>query len=1315
MQRTPTKTPSRTPTRTPTKGGTKIPTPNRTPTKIPTPRKSIQNCQITSDLNHIAQAEGSCCFSEVNTKRLARSLFMQGKGIRTFQGLRNFPSVRCIDMSDNPGKFTKMAVLVAFRSLYVKSINGEEVTHDEIVASFDYSALVTFALRQGMRPNISEDPHEALMSTLQYLEQGVPGLTSQNNWQDSLYKRNGDSVTIKAKGSLYTWYVLDDEFLWKQISESESDNVTIKSSFNFPLRCEVKNAIVKVNNENVHVKSLSIYIPEFDEKYHVYAEILGDIAEGRLISVKAPLNADIEWRHADDDSLMNSQTLVLPLYPNDVDRVIACDITPAKDFPKTRLLTPPVKPGEFRFRSLRLQGELVEDDEIEFEVSTKGTKAKFIGIRVLRSARHGDWEHIDFISAPDEPDTRLSYRLTVHDIGCVIRAVCITEGGGPPLMLTSNERVQPSPPSFKEANIYGSLSVGMPLFAVAEYHGGLQGNCRYEWSIGGSSARPVIVPTEADVGKTVTCLMTPIRSDGSIGQTVEASLPKPIQDGKALQERFLVYKKKTSAGRLQFSFTDERPSENLFILHEGETIIIKEACDWAVVTQHGISPAGHSKMFTADSESIKGIVVVFSNDFFAIVGQIEASQPTANDLQIVCDNASAFLTVDYHYTGGTEGRSIIQWNRNDGIRETVVGFGKSLHVSLADRGCTYKAIVTPQSLDGKCGVPTSSPAFLIDDSSLINEERPKIEIDPPQTTLQDCEIKIVTKGDETPNPKEISYAFVSEPIPKRYKVAWICDNAEIAEGLSFRPTLKHVGKHLSIEIQDRIRNTVVADCDLPPVEPQTASVSNIKFLFTPLNDLKQVIKIQRDFKGGTEGSSKIEWFIYETETGGKPISKIETTQLELTADDSVEGYYICVNYHAKNTKQSDYSAPVESDRVKIPIHHPPGIEIRDASIVPSKDYKQLICKVETHNEGRVEYEWGYFVKEEEKPPAKEKANKKKTKKNERSPTSEKTNSPKEEKQEIIKKFPTGEKTNKHKIKLRDFESQIYCHIYAYGYNDKLCDEADVFLDPDLYTWFTPVILYAEVQPKASKANDKLSGTTTLKQTLSKTSKTPTKTPERGSEISSEMSSEISSEKSEEKTIIVGQEIETVIINYKGPAFTNKYVDWERFENGEWKKISEEEVYIPTSADAGHKIRASFDVSATHHLLEEPVYSERYQTEGVLVTRSNPTISRMASALYRTRKAMFDAKLSMGEKVTILLENGMFLMKGGASVLLRAQYKSIQVEIIESTLDTLALRARHGYNTELTFSEKKMNGGTKFNTTQTRELFIETLNLFKQKG
>jgi hypothetical protein len=93
-------------------------------------------------------------------------------------------------------------------------------------------------------------------------------------------------------------------------------------------------------------------------------------------------------------------------------------------------------------------------------------------------------------------------------------------------MTTSQTRVGPAPPQFIEASIQGGVA-GFPLYAQSVYHGGVAGRCKYEWSIS-NETDPLIVPTMSDVGRKVSCRMTPIRMDGSIGPTVIVKTPEPL-------------------------------------------------------------------------------------------------------------------------------------------------------------------------------------------------------------------------------------------------------------------------------------------------------------------------------------------------------------------------------------------------------------------------------------------------------------------------------------------------------------------------------------------------------------------------------------------------------------------------------------------------------------------------------------------------------------------------------------------------------------------------------------------------------------------
>lgn len=1218
----------------------------KTPTKIPTARGSgkitRKNSQIPDDFAYAAKVDGKYSnFSDLSTQRHARILRLQDNNIVSFQGLKNFSNLRIIDLQNNPVNFSKTAILVAFRSLNIQTINGQHLEPEDLQNSFNYSGLVTYALRQGMDPELCGDdidPETALTHSLDFLHQ------IQDTYS---FDPNDQRITVKIEGDLYTWFVLDDEFQWRPI---EGDNNTIVNNLNYPLRCEVKHAYIGKKKTGKEVPTMNVYIPEHDSTYHVFAELTGNPAEGDIISVKAPLSSTIEWRHVEDDAVLKSGSLVLPLTADDVGHVIICDITPGVDLPSTRLMTEEVKPGEFRFKSLRLQGQLIENDEIEFDISTKGTKAIFKGIRILRSARHGDWENIDFIQSSEgnNPNEKLKYKLTVQDIGCVIRAVCITEGGGPPLMLTSSERVQPSSPRFTSGNIFGAMTVGMPIFAIAHYEGGVQGNCRYEWSIGGSKTRPVIVPTEADVGKTLSCLMTPIRSDGSIGPSIEITCDKQITTfkGNPLQEKFLVFHKKTKTGKMQMSIIDERPSEQLNSIHENETIIVSQVVDWAVVDENGVHTVGNSKIFKADKSYIKGIVVVFTDTFFAIAGIVEAAPPTANNVQILCDKESAFLSTTYDYSGGIEGRSIIQWNRNDGRGETVVAFGKSFHIGLGDRGCTFRVVVIPVSLDGRRGAPTPSEPILIDDSCITLDEKPVMVILPPDEVLNDVPVKLVFQEDPMPDSNKITYVTTNLPITKRNTIVWQINNKTVAKGNTYTPTLYDLGKVITVSVLDRIRQEVIAKADLPKVDSEGPSVKNVYLTIEKVqnNEKKWVnlVKVYSEFSGGIEGKSIIIWKgIKPGETEPKECARNNRKWIEL--NETWDNAQIGVEYVPYNTTSDQPGHHAESPFITVPpliTKKVDPVTIKSVKFVPNKEYNQLKCEVETTGKCHVQYDWGYIFEGEHQ--------------------------------------YTDESTNIHQITQDDFDFQPFCGLRILDEKNRLILEQLCDVTPTIPELFEPKVSQTSIVPVEKEV-----------------SKKDQKEPK---EVS--------------KELMHGQEITAIISDYQGPPYKIKSIHWEREEGTEWKSISDDEVYTTSMNDYMHNIRATLLITINHKLFEQPKNYE-FVTNPVKITGKNRVIRRIAKSLKRTKKASFDAKLPLGEKVTILFENGNLIMRSGQNILLRSPYPTVSIDIKEGTQSTIALRARHGYNTELTFDEKKMSGGTKFSAAQTRELFYRVLHCFQK--
>ena len=1140
----------------------------------------------------------------------------------SFKGLKSYPNLRILDLKDC--NFSIKSILVAFRSFYLREINGKKVTDSDIAESFKYSGIVTYALRNGFSPDLNEDPEKALEEAISFLAKGEQAdMYEVEQDEDTIVK-----VRVTKEGDVYSWCILDDSFTWKNI---DNNSPVIKTSRNTPLRCIVKG-----------VRNWTVFIPEYDNEFHVFAEITGEAVEGGIIAVRAPLSSSITWRNLDTEEVIIEGSLVLPLSEKDVNSIICCDISPAPGLPITRLTTTKVKPGEFRFKSLRMQGQMIEDDDIEFEISTRGTKAVFKGVRILRSARHGEWENVTTI--PASQDGKITYKLTVEDIGCVMRAVCLTEGGGPPLMLTSSERVQPSAPVYKDQTICGTGRVGFPLFAIAQYKGGIQGNCKYEWNIGpeGDRNRPVIVPTEDDLNKRPRCKMTPIRSDGSIGKTVIAEGQGPIKKADSgntsLKERFLQFKKVTKNGRLQMSFVDECP-QHLFTVPEGETLIVSTPVDWAVVSSNGIEQVENGQTFTATSDHIKGFVVLFSENFFVLVGQVEAARPTASNINVQYDQSSSVLSVQFDYSGGKQGRSVIQWNKLDrNHNETVIAFGRTYHVNISDRNSWFKALITPVSLDGKKGATVSSDPYRIKADDVVDEDEVPFELTGPEEVYEGDILVIATENEQIP--KNSVRITCSVELTKRDRIFWEKGERLLAEGRAFTPTIEDIGTTVSIRVIDRVTDKLKTRIELPVVQALTPSIQGLQLTMEdgqPVEDrpTKRLNVSYHSYQGGLEGKTTIIWQA-QAPNKNKGFIELKRTTRKWVEVDFVQFSKWKIQVTVIPTdSHGNTGEPVESNMVTIPeAPRPQVIDIKKAVITVDEEYKHFICDVITdENPGHLEYEWGYIVNGEEQ-------------------------------------YLEGQTSNTREILPEDFSYPLFCLVKPIGPDGDHGENAMVYLSMTANELFTPHINNVVIK---SSSNQFITGS-----------------------------------------------LLSADIDYEGPPIADTEFVWERLVQKEWIPVSKESSYRSNGNDIGKTIRVRVKVTTD---VEIPVPEEEEEdhddfppdttefTSQPVSISANQKIVKLATALRRS-KGTFDAKLSLGDFVSITIDTRFFIMKSKNTVLLKDQISNVSAKIDDDNENQIELSAHHGYNTQLLFDNMEMKGGTKLKSYMTRELFYETLNRFK---
>ena len=570
---------------------------------------------------------------------------------------------------------------------------------------------------------------------------------------------------------------------------------------------------------------------------------------------------------------------------------------------------------------------------------------------------------------------------------------------------------------------------------------------------------------------------------------------------------------------------------------------------------------------------------------------------------------------------------------------------------MSDRGCTFRVIVIPVSLDGRRGAPTPSEPILIDDTCITTDEKPVMVILPPDVVLNDVPIKVVFQEDPMPDSDKISYATTNLPITRRNTILWEINNREIARGDTYVPKLEDLGKVIRVSIIDRIRQELITSADFPPVDSEGPSVQNVRLTIEKVqnNEKKWVnlVKVYADFHGGIEGKSIIIWKgIKPGETEPRECARNNRKWIEI--NETWDNAKIGVEYIPYNTTSKDPGHHAESEYITVPplsTEKVTNIEIKHVEFVPNKEYNQLKCEVETKGKCQIKYDWGYIFEGEHQ--------------------------------------YVDESTNVHQITQDDFDYQPFCHIRILNEKNKLICEQIHDVVPTIPELFEPKIQSASIVPfeKEIQSNPK-----DKKDTKDNTKET--------------------------KELMHGQEVTAVINGYQGPPYKLKSIHWERKVGDDWKNIADSEIYTTSMNDFENVIRAIINITISHKLLEQPRTYE-FITKEVEIKGKNSVIRRIAESLKRTKKAAFDAKLSLGEKVTILFENGNLIMRSGQNVLLRSPYPTVSIEIMDQTQSTILLRARHGYNTELTFDERKLSGGTKFSAAQTRDLFSCVLHCFQK--
>ncbi|KAI5082186.1 hypothetical protein GOP47_0001929 [Adiantum capillus-veneris] len=352
----------------------------------------------------------------------------------------------------------------------------------------------------------------------------------------------------------------------------------------------------------------------------------------------------------------------------------------------------------------------------------------------------------------------LTYTPTPKDVGMHIALswTPVRSDGkvGKPLITCSSGSVAPALPSVRNVTI--KLIGTQKLLGQGDYLGGSEGNSKLSWFrdsedgtlslIEGAESETYII-AEEDYTQTLIFGYTPVREDGAVGERVLSErspvilpdVPRPLKlllSGKAIESELL------SSTGVMFENEADEVTWN------------KYKKDVKYQWLRSISPAGsksfeilplqRTNSYKVRSEDVDYVLRcecimtdVFGRNMEPVAAMTSPVLPGTPKMDKVEIEGRGYHTNLYAvrgiYSGGKEGKSMIQWFRAVAGRPDLIPIigeiGRMYEANVDDIGCRLVAVYTPVREDGVGGVPVSASTEPIAvEPEVAREVKQKLEL-----------------------------------------------------------------------------------------------------------------------------------------------------------------------------------------------------------------------------------------------------------------------------------------------------------------------------------------------------------------------------------------------------------------------------------------------------------------------------------------------------------------------------------------------------------------------------------------------------------
>jgi hypothetical protein len=443
--------------------------------------------------------------------------------------------------------------------------------------------------------------------------------------------------------------------------------------------------------------------------------------------------------------------------------------------------------------------------------------------------------------------------------------------------------------------------------AVVAWCGGTPGKSVSSWLRRANDASPVAIMgaedseyqlTLDDVGYSLIFMLTPVTEEGVKGEPqyaatalIDAAPPKV----SAVQILGDVVEGNVICGTGKYTGGTEGASKFKWLrenLNSGEYVLVSGGTSEYFLTDQDV---GSHIMFVytpVNEEGLEGDPVT------AITSMVLLAPPKVEKLKIVGDlQEGSKIAVDAIFTGGTEGASRVQWFKKrtanlpieDGQIEPLSSskVAKAFRIPLAAVGHYLVAKYTPVRSDGESG----KPAFAISDGT--------VEMLPPGLTF----LSIAGSYVEGETLKaHYGYAGGYEGASQYNWYLHRNENdpgtlvPEVAGQLQYKLTRQAVNKIVSFKCkpvrEDGLAGEWKVTFGMERVRAGSPKLLSLHIVgeFTE----GEVLQVEKEYWGGEEGSSKVQWFLTRPDGTQREIKGAVCQSYKVQSEDI--GGLLCVSY-----------------------------------------------------------------------------------------------------------------------------------------------------------------------------------------------------------------------------------------------------------------------------------------------------------------------------------------------------------------------------------------------------------------------------------